>query len=42
MNKIIAWIKKYLLKVQSPSMAYDGHRFEWDRMKEVSNGKTKR
>lgn len=25
-----AWIKKYILKVQSPSLIWLGYKYEWD------------
>lgn len=33
MRKIIAWIKKYIFHIQSPSAKWIGYDYEWDVLK---------
>lgn len=39
---IIAWIKKYILKIQSPSSHFKGYKYEYDELKqqEAKDGKS--
>ena len=37
MRIIIAWIKKYILHIHSPSASSHGYDFEYDRLKDMKN-----
>lgn len=35
MQIVIAWIKKYIFHIKSPSAKWLGYDYEWDYMREV-------
>lgn len=39
MNLIIAWIKKYIFHIESPSALCCGYKYEWDMLKKWSDNK---
>lgn len=37
MNRIIAWIKKYIFHIKSPSAYCMGYKYEWDTLTKDSH-----